>query len=182
MSFVCTLRSTFVCPAWTLCFKHLIHPGVFFLWNLNVSNFWFFFRRFCFLRKVSLKLMANLVIWRFDLSLCLIVIYLGVPAHFTNCWLPSNNLMSSLGYEQHRMNASEEKAMTCMQQSQSPWYCSLSCLVHLYVFYILMGKRDHLAWTKEFYCDCWLDEFNRSHVCNLTTNLSTPSILVLEDL
>jgi hypothetical protein len=69
-----------------------------------------FFRRFCFLRKVSLRLMANLVIWRFDLSLCLIVIYLGVPAHITNWWLPSNNLMSSLGSEQHHTNAALESA------------------------------------------------------------------------
>jgi len=68
-----------------------------------------------------------------DLKVCFVPIsiwlkFIWCTAMFTNYGLPLNNLASSSGSEQHHTAALDEKAMTCMQQSQYPWYCPLlSC-------------------------------------------------------
>jgi hypothetical protein len=44
--------------------------------------------------------------------------------------------MRSFGFGQHHMTDSEEKATTCMQLLQSPWYCPLLCTVVPITVYI----------------------------------------------
>jgi hypothetical protein len=59
---------------------------------------------------------------------------------FTNCGLRLNNLTSSSGSEQHYTATSNEKAMTCMQQLQYPWY-HLSCPLHV----LRLGRKSMVS-------------------------------------
>jgi len=71
-----------------------------------------------------------------DLKVCFFPCWFKSPWELidvTNFFLEKNYAMSSFGFGQHHMTASEEKATTCMQQLQSPWYCPSLVPITVYI-------------------------------------------------